>query len=129
MLSLAMQLGLSVPMYVAPHQLPPRPQPVAVVAPAPVVQHVVTSAPVTTTTVAPAQPGAQPVGPSVTVTATDCTVTWQSTQTNPVNGQSGTYPVTYYGSCDVANQMVAPGGIAAGGTVTTTAPFTYTTGG
>jgi hypothetical protein len=60
----------------------------------------------------------------VTVTATDCTVTWTSTQTNPVNGQSGNYPVTYYGNCDVANQLATE----FGGTVTQTAPFTYTMG-
>lgn len=119
---LTAKLGLAGPLaFMLPHSPPP--PPVAVVAAAPVLRARVV-APVTSSTTVPAQPGPQPVGPSVTVTATDCTVSWTTTQTNPVNGQSGPYTGTFYGDCGVAQQLANE----FGGTVTQTAPFTYTTG-
>lgn len=106
---------------------PPPPAPAAVVAPAPapapadqeVAPPVIPPAPAapttTTTTTTVPVPGYQ------TFTATDCTVTWMSTQTNPVNGQVGTYPTTFYGSCSQAAALGAEFGVP----VTQTAPFTY----
>jgi hypothetical protein len=93
-------------------QFTPAPSPPPVPPPAPIVVPAAVPVPVvvpvaTTTTLPPAVPGPQPVGPSVTVQVTECEVTWTSTQTNPVNGQVGTSTQSWSTDCADAQAFAA----------------------